>query len=101
MRTSNSKVSVVIHNVTDFTLLIITITISSNVTGALAALFFNSHSVQLWSDNIIAQLAVIGQLKQHHTKSAQLNPPITELILITMTTTLILKKKTGEISKME
>ena len=40
--------------------LITTITISSNVIGAFAALFFTNHSVQLWSDSVIRQLAVIG-----------------------------------------
>ena len=42
--------------------LIITITISSNVIGALAALFFTYHSVQLLMDSIIKQLAVITHL---------------------------------------
>ena len=42
--------------------LIITITISSNVIGALAALFFTYHSVQLLMDSVIKQLAVITHL---------------------------------------
>ena len=42
--------------------LIITITISSNVIGALAALFFTYHSVQLLMNSVIEQLAVITHL---------------------------------------
>ena len=42
--------------------LIITITISSNVIGALAALFFTYHSLQLLMDSVIEQLAVITHL---------------------------------------
>ena len=38
---------------------------------------------------IIGQL----QLKKHHTKSTQLNPPITELITITIATTTYLEKR--------
>ena len=40
--------------------LIITITISSSVIGASAALYFPNYSVQLWSGSVIGQLAVIG-----------------------------------------
>ena len=36
-------------------------TISSNMIGALAALFFTNHSTEL--DSVIGQLTVIGQLK--------------------------------------
>ena len=43
-------------------ILIITITISSTVIGALAALFFTNHSLTLKSDIVIGQLAVIGHL---------------------------------------
>ena len=42
--------------------LIITITISSNVIGALTALFFTYHSVQLLMDSVIKQFAVITHL---------------------------------------
>ena len=67
--------------------LIITITIYSNVIGALAALFFTNHSAVL-----------IGQCNQtvgcnraveisNHAQSFQPNPPITELITTTATTT--------------
>ena len=41
---------------------IITVTISSNVIGALPALFFTNHSVQLLSNSVIQQLAVMGYL---------------------------------------
>ena len=44
--------------------LIITITISSNVMGAVAALFFTNHSVKLSSDSAIGQLAVITCMKE-------------------------------------
>ena len=52
-------------------------------------------SVQLKSDSVIWQLAVIGQLqlKKHYTKSTKLNPPITELITITIATTTYLEKR--------
>ena len=39
---------------------IITILISPNVIGAVGALFFANHSVELLSDSVIGQLAVIG-----------------------------------------
>ena len=42
--------------------LIITITVSSNVIGTLAALIFTNQSVELLLDNVIWQLAVIGHL---------------------------------------
>ena len=42
------------------TLLIITITIFSNAIGASAASFFTNHSIQLYSESVIGQLAVIG-----------------------------------------
>ena len=41
-----------------FTSLIITISISSNVIVASAALYFTNHSMQLLSDSVIGQLAV-------------------------------------------
>ena len=63
--------------------LIVTITILSNVISALAALFFTNYSVQLKSDSVIRWLAVIGQLKQS----------ITELITITIATTIYPKTK--------
>ena len=42
--------------------LIITITVSSNVIGTLAALIFINQSIELLLDNVIWQLAVIGHL---------------------------------------
>ena len=42
--------------------LITTITISSNVTGTLASLFFTYHSVQLLLDSVIGEVAVIGHI---------------------------------------
>ena len=47
-----------------FSSLIITITNSSILIGAFAASFCTNHSIQLKSDNVIRQLAVIRQLKQ-------------------------------------
>ena len=41
---------------------IITVAISSNVIGALPALFFTNHSVQLLSNSVIQLLAVMGYL---------------------------------------
>ena len=41
------------------------------------------------------------QLKKHYAKSAQLNPPITELITITIATTTYPKNEKWGISKME
>ena len=69
--------------------IIITTAISSNVIGVLAALFFTYHCIV-----VIGQLAVYRTIKAgSHTKSTQLNLPITELITITIA------KKTGEFSK--
>ena len=67
-------------------ILIITITISSNVIGASAALYFTNHCIQLY------QAPVIGQLKRP-IKSTQPNPPITKLITITIATTTYPGKK--------
>ena len=67
----------------DVSQLIITVTISLNVIGALAALFFCNWTVEA----------------ANHTKSTQLNPPITELITITIETTTYLEKKTSEFPK--
>ena len=46
------------------TIIIITITNSSNIIDTFAASFFTNNSVQLQSDSVIRQLAVIEQLKQ-------------------------------------
>ena len=46
------------------TIIIITITNSSNIIDTFAASFFTNNSVQLQSDSVIGQLAVIEQLKQ-------------------------------------
>ena len=54
--------------------LIITITTSSNLIGALTALFFTNYCVWLKSDSFISQ----------SYKCTQLNPPITEFITITI-----------------
>ena len=73
--------------------LIITITISSNVMSALPTLFFTNHSVQLLSDRWLWMDTCNRAVKEaNHT--FQPNPPITELITITTTKPLILKKKT-------
>ena len=45
--------------------LIITITIVSNVIGALTTSFFTNYCVGLTSDSEIGQLAVIGYLKSN------------------------------------
>ena len=45
--------------------LIITITIFSNLIGALSALFFINYCVGMKSDSGIGQLPVIGCLKSH------------------------------------
>ena len=68
------------------------ITISSNMISALAAIFFTSYSVEFSSDNELGQLALIGLLQSAvkaatHIKSTRLNSPITELITITIATT--------------
>ena len=64
--------------------LIITITISSNVTGALADLFFTYH-VQLWTDSWPLSDTCNGRVEAYnYTKSTRLDPPITELIKITI-----------------
>ena len=39
-----------------------TIKISANAIGALAALFLSTYSVQLQSDRVVEELAVIGHL---------------------------------------
>ena len=43
-------------------MLIITITIYSNVIGGVTSLFFANYFVELKSDSVIEQLAVIGHL---------------------------------------
>ena len=64
----NSRGSVVFSSVSHtqalgINVLIITITISSNMIGvSIAALYFTNHSVHLQSDSVIGQLAVIGHL---------------------------------------
>ena len=79
------------------TKLIITIIISSNVIGASAALYFTNHSVQLWSDSwLLSDTCNRTFEAANHAKSTQLNPPITELITITIATTTYPGKKTGK-----
>ena len=76
--------------------LIITITISSNVTGALADLFFTYH-VQLWTDSWLLSDTCNGRVEAYnYTKSTRLDPPITELIKITIATTTHSERKTGQ-----
>ena len=81
--------------------LIITITISSNVTGALADLFFTYH-VQLWTDSWLLSDTCNGRVEAYnYTKSTRLDPPITELIKITIATTTYSERKTVFFSKIE
>ena len=81
--------------------LIITITISSNVTGALADLFFTYH-VQLWTDSWPLSDTCNGRVEAYnYTKSTRLDPPITELIKITIATTTYSERKTVFFSKIE
>ena len=60
--------------------LILTITISSNVIGVLAALFFTNPSVQLWSDGVNGkstvgcnQTPVIGYFKAAKSPLSQIH----------------------------
>ena len=64
--------------------------------GALAALFFTNHSVELQPDSGLYWTVEVV----NHTKSTQPNPPITELNTITIAKATYPTKNLG-ISKME
>ena len=80
--------------------LIITITIYSNVIGALAALFFTNHSAVVITQ--CNQTVGYNQAVEisNHAQSFQPNLPIIELITITTATTTYPEKNWG-ISKVE
>ena len=69
------------------------ITIFSHVICALAASFFTNRSVQLYSNTCNGTIEAAN-----HTKSIKLNPPITELITITIAT-ITYPKKNGDLPK--